>query len=131
MAKMYCVWKILINKCLVMVTIIIKWSLHSNYIGNCNIPNCLPNPNSLTNLTETLNLHILVWWAFKWNIKLNFEKCDRAPLSIMTHLTLLPLAKNRPLILFFHKICTFRKIILCYTLFVCFFIFLFIIYNYL
>ena len=36
----------------------LKWSLQSNYIGNCNIQNCLPNPNGLTNLIEILNLHL-------------------------------------------------------------------------
>ena len=41
MAEMCCVWKILMKKCMVMVT---------------NIQNCLPNPNGLT--TEILNLHL-------------------------------------------------------------------------
>ena len=33
--------------------------------------NSLPHPNGLTNSNEILNLHILVWWFFKWNTKLN------------------------------------------------------------
>ena len=56
MAEKRCVWKILMKKCLVMVTIISKRSLHTNYKGNCNLQNCfvIPNANGLTNLTEIL-----------------------------------------------------------------------------
>ena len=34
---------------------------YTNYVGNCNIQNCLPNPNGLTNLTKMSNLHL--WYG--------------------------------------------------------------------
>ena len=50
------------------------------YIGNCNIQNFLPHPNGLINSTVIL-FTSLVWWSFKWNTELNFEKWDSAPLT--------------------------------------------------
>ena len=53
--------------------------VHSNYIGNFNIQNCLPNPNGLTNVTEILN-YIFGVVILQMKYKTKFWKIGFAPL---------------------------------------------------